>query len=108
MGRYNTFRPIKNQNPNTGTLGSLYYKPVFYPEVAPSENDIYVITEFGDRLDLLAHQFYNDVNLYWVISIANPDVVNFGSITVAEGSQLRIPSRESVVNIVDAYRILNS
>ena len=63
MGRYSKFKPIKNLNPNVGTLGDLYYKTVFYPEVEESEEDIYVITDFGDRLDLLANQFYNDVIL---------------------------------------------
>lgn len=108
MGRYNRFKTIRNENPNVGTIGSRYYKPVFYPQVAESEEDIYVITEFGDRLDLLAHQFYNDVRLYWVISISNPDVLNFGSITIKEGTQLRIPSPSRVPDIVGAFTIMNN
>ena len=108
MGRYNRFKTIRNENPNVGTIGSRYYKPVFYPQVEESEEDIYVITEFGDRLDLLAHQFYNDVGLYWVISISNPDVLNFGSITIKEGTQLRIPSPSRVPDIVGAFTIMNN
>jgi hypothetical protein len=108
MGRYSKFKPIKNLNPNVGTLGDLYYKTVFYPEVEESEEDIYVITDFGDRLDLLANQFYNDVTLYWVISIANPNVMNFGSLTITEGKQLRIPAPQRLPDILDTYNIMNN
>ena len=62
---------------------------VTYPEVLPNENDIWVETEFGDRLDLLANQFYQDVTLYWIIAIANPNKVNMGSLFLTEGSQIK-------------------
>jgi len=91
MGRYTGIKKIKNINPNVGVLGAEYYKPVLYPEIEVTPDDIYVITEFGDRLDLLAHSFYGDVSLYWVISTANPDKINMGSLTILEGTQLRIP-----------------
>lgn len=105
MGRYSNVKELKNQNRNVGSLGDNYYKNVTYPEIKISSDDIYVITEFGDRLDLLANQFYGDVSLYWVIAIANPDKVNMGSLFLTEGSQIRIPS--NVVQIVDSYNLLN-
>ena len=40
-----------------------YYKALKYPEIPLSINDIYLITTTGDRLDLLANQFYKDVEL---------------------------------------------
>ena len=55
--------------------GKRYYKPVKYPDIPPTSNDLYIITTVGDRLDLLANQFYNDVNLWWIISSANPNHV---------------------------------
>jgi len=106
MKRYASIQQIKNTNENVGTLGTLYYKPNFYPEIPISETDIYVITDFGDRLDLLANQFYNDVTLYWIIAVANPDVVNFGSLFINEGTQLRIPL--NISDIIDSYNRLNS
>lgn len=105
MRRYSNIQQVKNTNENVGTLGSVYYKTNSYPEISLSENDIYVVTEFGDRLDLLANQFYGDVTLYWIIASANPDKVNFGSIFVTEGTQLRIPT--DVSEIVDNYNRLN-
>ena len=42
--------------------GKRYYKPLKYPDIPLSPNDIYITTTIGDRLDNLAHQFYNDVS----------------------------------------------
>tara|TARA_B100000424_G_scaffold248693_1_gene222019 strand:+ start:147 stop:467 length:321 start_codon:yes stop_codon:yes gene_type:complete len=105
MNRYAGIRELRNTNQYVGTQGTLYYTNVTYPEVPVSENDIWVETEFGDRLDLLANQFYGDVTLYWVIAIANPNKVNMGSLFLTEGSQIRIPS--NVVEIVDNFNLLN-
>ena len=51
MNRYDTIEEIRNENPFTGTIGDLYYTTVSYPEVGASERDIYIESEFGDRLD---------------------------------------------------------
>jgi len=106
MKRYSNIPTLKNTNENVGTLGTVYYRNNTYPEIPESENDIWVITDFGDRLDLLANQFYNDVTLYWIIAVANPDVVNFGSLFINEGTQLRIPL--NISDIIDSYNRLNS
>ena len=52
-----------------------YYTTIKYPEIPLSVDDFYVITTIGDRLDNLANQFYEDVNLWWVITSANPDII---------------------------------
>ena len=106
MNRYEDIEQIKNTNENVGTLGTTYYKPNFYPQIPLSSNDIYVITDFGDRLDTLAFQFYEDVSLYWIIAAANPEVINFGSITIGVGTQLRIPT--NINDIIRSYNNLNS
>ena len=106
MNRYETIQEIRNENPYVGTLGDKYYDTVSYPEVGASEKDIYVETEFGDRLDLLANQFYGDVTLYWIISIANPNVMSLGSISPPPGTQLRIPV--NISGIIDSYNRLNA
>jgi len=106
MNRYEDIKQIKNTNENVGTLGTTYYKPNFYPQIPLSSNDIYVITDFGDRLDTLAFQFYKDVSLYWIIAAANPEVINFGSITISVGTQLRIPT--NINDIIRSYNNLNS
>ena len=105
MNRYQKIEQIRNENPFVATIGDLYYNTVFYPELGARESDIYVETEFGDRLDSLAFQFYGDVTLYWIIAIRNPDKVNFGSLYLTPGSQLAIP--QDISAIIDSYRNLN-
>tara|TARA_B100001778_G_C18270641_1_gene486442 strand:+ start:18 stop:323 length:306 start_codon:yes stop_codon:yes gene_type:complete len=71
-----------------------YKKNVIYPEIPLTENDIYVISQYGDRYDTLAQEFYNDSELWWIISSAN----NYqkGSLIITPGVQLRIPANKSV------------
>jgi hypothetical protein len=73
------------------TQGVKYYKAKKYPPIPPQESDIYVVTVQGDRLDLLANQYYKDPSLWWVISIANNNIT-FGSMFPEPGIQLRIPT----------------
>jgi hypothetical protein len=105
MKRYGGVKKIRNENPNVGPLNAPYYKTVIYPEIPPNPDDIWVITDFGDRLDLLANQFYGDVSLYWVISAGNPNYINFGSLFIGEGTQIRIPV--DINGILNSYNNLN-
>lgn len=68
-----------------------YYKSIKYPEIPLSTLDLYVSTVKGDRLDLLAHQYYRDVDLWWVISIANAGIIRSDSFMLDEGLEIRIP-----------------
>jgi nucleoid-associated protein YgaU len=70
-----------------------------------SFNDIYVITTVGDRLDLLAQQYYGDSSLWWVISIANEDLPQ-DSLFISVGTQLRIPI--DLATILSDYETLNT
>ncbi len=70
--------------------GRRYYKNAIYPEITPTEDDLYIITSVGDRYDTLALQFYNDSRLWWVIASAN--VSKKDSMVVEPGIQLRIPA----------------
>lgn len=105
MNRYSEIKTLRNENEFVGTIGTQYYGDVIYPEIPILETDIWVETEFGDRLDLLSNQFYDDVTLYWIIAIANPNKVNMGSLFLPPGTQIRIPV--GVISIVDSYNILN-
>ena len=85
---------------------TLIYRTVKYPEIPLNINDIYVYTTEGDRLDLLAQQFYSDINLYWIISSANPDKISFSSLFLSPGTELRIPT--DLGSILFEYNKLNS
>ena len=58
-----------------------------YSSIPETDNDIYVITQHGDRLDNLAFQFYGDQSLWWYIAKAN----NLSFMTIPTGTSLRIP-----------------
>ena len=72
------------------TVGRTYLSSTIYPRIKPSDNDMYIISQAGDRLDLLANKYYNEPSLWWVISVANN--INDASFYVQEGIQLRIPN----------------
>ena len=63
------------------------FTTTFYGTIPESDNDIWVITTQGDRLDNLASQFYGDIGLWWYIAKAN----NLTFMTVPVGTSLRIP-----------------
>jgi hypothetical protein len=71
--------------------GKSYYKPIQYPDISLSINDIYILTTVGDRLDSLANHFYNDVSLWWVIATANPDIIRKDSYNLKPNLDIRIP-----------------
>jgi hypothetical protein len=92
--------------PKTKIEGKEVYVTSRYPEVPLSENDIYVYTSIGDRFDTLAQQFYKDSSLWWIISIANTDKLNQGSLIIPEGIQIRIPYNPQ--SVISAFNLINS
>ena len=82
-----------------------YYRNVKYPPVPLSQDDIYITATVNQRLDLVAKKFYNDVELWWVINIANPNLVPRDSIYIPQGKQVRIPA--NVNAIVEQFDELN-
>jgi nucleoid-associated protein YgaU len=81
-----------------------YYKGKYYPNIPLSENDVYVITTVGDRLDSLAYSYYNDATLWWVIAMANNNVTK-GALYPEPGTQLRIPT--DINKVLDLFEQFN-
>lgn len=92
--------PITKQN----SVGTQYYTNNVYPEIPVSEQDDYVIAVLGDRLDLLAFDFYGDVSLWWIIASAN--ALSGDSLYLEPGLQLRIPS--DISSALNQYRNFNA
>ncbi len=57
-----------------------------------SNEDIYVATQTGDRLDLLANQYYGSPAYWWII--ANANNIHDGKLGLKDGTILRIPADE--------------
>jgi phage tail protein X len=90
MGRYTNVLFTKKEE-----LDSInkrrYYNSLIDPTINLSVNDIYVITTIGDRLDLLAYQYYGDATYWWMIAAANTNLRK-DSLYLEPGMQLRIPA----------------
>ena len=71
------------------STGRTVLKSRIYPNIALRDDDLYVASETGDRLDTLAYQYYQDSNLWWIIASANN--VHDGKLGLADGTVLRIP-----------------
>lgn len=99
MNRYSNIKTYKE------TSGVLYLGVTRYPEIIPTDQDIYVYTTEGDRLDNLANAYYGDPTLYWIISAANPDLP-LNSLFPTPGAQLRIPA--NIEQIINSFNNINN
>jgi hypothetical protein len=69
--------------------GRIVYRPKLYPNIPLRDDDVYVMTELGDRLDTLAFQYYQDPTLWWIIASANN--IHDVPLGFPEATVLRIP-----------------
>ena len=101
--RLKSVRKSKKYNTNKKTFTSIEY-----PEIPKMSSDIYIITKYGDRLDNMAYDFYNDPQLWWIISRANPDKIKRDSFFIDPGLQIRIPHKNHIKNIYNSFNVLNN
>jgi len=85
----NRYREVSDRVEVSHTDRRERYETLYYPKFKYSENDIYILPKRGDRLDLLAFDFYKDTRLWWVIQIANN--LPGGTLMVEPGKRIRIP-----------------
>jgi hypothetical protein len=83
MSRYEN-NPIKKLKD-----GREVYRSKIYPDIPLKNDDVYVVTQTGDRLDLLAYEYYKDQSLWWIIASANN--IHNAQLGLKEGTILRIP-----------------
>ncbi len=72
-----------------------FMQTTIYPKVLPDDNDLYIITEQGDRLDILANTYYKNPSMWWIIATANN--INDANFYIEPGIQLRIPANISKI-----------
>lgn len=83
MSRYQGIQ-IKNNE-----TGKRYLKGIIYPDIPISDSDIYFISVFGDTVDIIAYDYYKNVDDYWIIIIAN--TLKGDSRFIPVGTQVRVP-----------------
>ena len=89
MGRYDSVKITRNEDSrNDRKQKSLSYETTIYADVPERDDDIYVTTQYGDRLDNLAMVFYGSPSFWWFIAHVN----NLDTMNLEAGLTLRIPS----------------
>jgi len=83
--------------------GKQVYKTTIYPPIIPSNNDILITSTDTDYLDTLAHKYYKDATLWWII--ANANNIGKGRLSIEPGTQLRIPF--DIISIINQFKKLN-
>lgn len=67
-----------------------------------TDSELYLVKE-GDTYDGLAHEFYNNSNLWWVLLDANKDLVPGFFEGLVPGTQLNIPSQRQVQEVLNKW-----
>jgi nucleoid-associated protein YgaU len=89
MSRYSGTNIIRKQEKNSKeTKSKMVYSTTIYQKIPLRDDDLWIITTAGDRLDTLAQRFYKDSRLWWYIAKAN----NLVTMNIEDGTSLRIPA----------------
>ena len=65
----------------------LHFDTIIYKQIPERDDDVHIITQAGDRLDILSQQFYGTPHYWWFIARVN----HLNSMNLKPGLQLRIP-----------------
>ena len=82
MARYDNTNLKKNKDSK-----KRYYTTTIYNKVPEKNDDMYFISQEGDRCDNLAFRFYGNPELWWFIARVN----NLKTMNIPAGTSLRIP-----------------
>ena len=80
------------------------YVNSIYPDIPVSDNDNYIVTTLGDRLDILSQTYYGDADFWWIIASANS--LPGDSLFPIPGTQLRLP--KNILPIINSYKQINA
>ena len=98
MGRYDKSKVFRD---NTGTR---YLNRIQYPKIEISDTDVTIVGLYGQRFENLAHKFYGNTELWWIIARANGQLD--GSTYMVPGKEYRIPQDTGL--IFQEFNELNS
>lgn len=94
-----SFSRYENSETRKTNDGRTVFRSTIYPNIPFRNDDVYVATETGDRLDTLANQFYGDSTLWWIIASANN--IHNAVFALEDGTVLRIP--QNYIQIVNNF-----
>jgi len=78
--------------------GRVVYKSKIYPNIPLRDDDTYIVTQTGDRLDTISYKYYGTSSYWWIVASANN--IHDATFGLEDGTILRIPK--------DYIRVLNT
>lgn len=84
MNRYEDLTKIIREE-----SGIRRFSTTYYYKIPLKTSDFYIYARAGDRLDLLANDYYGDARYWWIL--ANENDIGKGTIVPPIGTRLRIP-----------------
>tara|TARA_B100002019_G_C21086031_1_gene506204 strand:+ start:445 stop:756 length:312 start_codon:yes stop_codon:yes gene_type:complete len=99
----NRYKKIRLEIDNI--TGQRYKKTTQYPIIQNRDSDIIYYSKIGDTYNNLAHKFYGDTTLWWIIQLANNQNA-LGKIGIPVATRLVIPQHTN--EIIDDLNKLNS
>jgi hypothetical protein len=78
-----------------GNNGKRVFRPTMIPTIPLRDSDIFIYPVYGDRFDTLAHKYYGDISLWWIIAKANG--LDTAEIGLDTDKQLRIPMEIEII-----------
>ena len=99
MSRYSNTKIKRKQG------GDRVYSYTLYPKIPIQNSDVFISPTYGDRLDVLANEYYDDTSLWWIIAQAN-GIKGFTSLyTKNFKGELRIPTQ--IQDILSEFESMN-
>jgi hypothetical protein len=83
--------------------GKSVYKSVYYPNIYPNVDDLYIIASENDFLDSLSKKYYGTEEYWWIIAQAND--LGKGKLSIDTGKRIIIPGNLS--RILEDFKRLN-
>mgnify|MGYP003139551610 CR=1 FL=1 len=96
MGRYKDGEIVIRDFNNSKKGKAKARETIIYQQIPKRDNDIYLITQVGDRLDNLSNQFYGTPEHWWYIAHAN----KLFSINLEPNISIRVPADLSFLQLV--------
>jgi len=99
MNRYENTIVKRREN------GDRVYSYTLYPKIPIKNSDVFITPTYGDRLDVLANEYYGDTSLWWIIAQAN-GIKGFTSLYSKNfKGELRIPTQ--IQDILSKFDSMN-
>ena len=100
ISRYN-FTRIKNDKFTNNRV----YVPTLYPNIPIEDDDIFIISKDGERMDNMATKYYGDPSYWWIIARANN--IENGTFALPAATEIRIPkSLDNVMKLLEEKNAL--